>query len=64
MSTLEALVRNAVQAAAQGATETADDSKAQAAAFLKQLSQAALTMASNSLMEAQDLMGDLEDDDE
>jgi hypothetical protein len=40
------------------------DGKEEAAAFLKQLARTALTMASNSLMEAQDTQSDLEDGDD
>jgi hypothetical protein len=40
------------------------DGKDEAAAFLKQLARTALTMASNSLMEAQDTQSDLEDGDD
>lgn len=53
--------------AASAATEvakTAEGGKDEAAAFLKQLSRTALTLASNSLMEAQDTMADLEDGDD
>ena len=65
MSTLGA-IGNVAQAAATDATEAVatSDGKEEAAAFLKQLALTALTMASNSLMEAQDTMNDLEDDDD
>src|SRR5215212_1730548 len=65
MGILEA-IGNIAQAAGTDATEAAatSDGKEEAAAFLKQLARTALTMASNSLMEAQDTMNDLEDDDD
>ena len=65
MTTFGTLLNGTVDVAGRASAEAAarSDDKEQAAEFRKELTRAALTMASNWVMEGHDLMAEMESDD-